>query len=140
MAFSTKLFLLLNALLAWTMLAPAATARSLQPVVSPSLSTSSLSARLQSDSMAQCWESLIEIRACTGEVILFFLNGQTYLGPSCCRAIRFIEHQCWPSMLVSLGFTPEEGDILRGYCDATGSTPPPPPPFTVCSGSSPFCF
>lgn len=77
-----------------------------------------------------CWDSLFQLQSCTGEVILFFLNGETYLGPGCCRAVRTIEHHCWPSMLGSLGFTSEEGDILRGYCDASdpnsGSAPPPP--------------
>ncbi|KAG9444230.1 hypothetical protein H6P81_015570 [Aristolochia fimbriata] len=82
--------------------------------------------RLQSYSMMPCWNSLMELRSCTGEVILFFLNGETYLGPSCCRAIHVIEHHCWPSMLASVGFTPEEADVLRGYCDASEATPPPP--------------
>ncbi|KAI3894512.1 hypothetical protein MKW92_030331, partial [Papaver armeniacum] len=36
-------------------------------------------------------------------------------------AIRIITRECWPSMLASVGFTAEEGDILRGYCDATHS-------------------
>ncbi|KAL5698635.1 hypothetical protein ACHQM5_029646 [Ranunculus cassubicifolius] len=93
----------------------------------PSSWESTLGARLQIDNSYKCWESLIELRACTGEVILFFLNGETFLGPNCCRAIRVIEHQCWPSMLSSLGFTDQEGDVLRDYCDAsTGSTPPSP--------------
>nr|CAD1834897.1 unnamed protein product [Ananas comosus var. bracteatus] len=85
--------------------------------------------------MKQCWDSLVELRSCTGEVILFFLNGETYLGPSCCRAIRVIKHHCWAIdvLLASLGFTAQEGDILRGYCDPANdssdpSTPPPPPP------------
>lgn len=88
------------------------------------------------ESMTYCWDSLLELRSCTGEVILFFLNGETFLGPSCCHAINYVQHRCWPAMLTSLGFTPEENDILRGYCDATSSvvtgnnstTPPPPPP------------
>ncbi|KAG9144672.1 hypothetical protein Leryth_024403 [Lithospermum erythrorhizon] len=89
-----------------------------------------------------CWDSLFELQSCSGEVVLFFLNGETYLGPSCCSAIRTIEHHCWPAMLGTLGYTSEEGDILRGYCDesepgngdggATNiphqpTTPPPPP-------------
>ncbi|CAA7396900.1 unnamed protein product [Spirodela intermedia] len=72
--------------------------------------------RLQTDDMAECWNSLLELRACIGEVMLFFLNGETNLGPGCCNAIR-------------LGFTPDEGDILRSYCDTEGCTlrlPPPP--------------
>ncbi|KAJ4967596.1 hypothetical protein NE237_019445 [Protea cynaroides] len=95
----------------------------------PESSDTSLATRLQyTEGNTACWDSLYELRACTGEVILFFLNGETYLGPGCCRAIRFIEHQCWPAMLGSLGFTPEESDILLGYCDATGTANPSPPP------------
>ncbi|KAG8383419.1 hypothetical protein BUALT_Bualt04G0010800 [Buddleja alternifolia] len=49
------------------------------------------------------------------------------------RAIKVIERDCWPAMLGSLGYTTEEGDILRGYCDAsdsesTGSNTPLSPP------------
>ena len=104
-----------------------------------------LSARLKLDvdeeEGGSCWDSLFELQSCTGEVILFFLNGETsYIGPSCCSAIRTIEHQCWPAMLGSLGFSSQEGDVLRGYCDAnaaasasgSGSShyfgPPPPSP------------
>ncbi|XP_068658215.1 egg cell-secreted protein 1.2-like [Aristolochia californica] len=118
---ASKLFLLTTVMLA---LLCSATSR-------PLPETADLAARLQSDSMMPCWNSLLELRSCTGEVILFFLNGETYLGPSCCQAIYTIEHQCWPSMLFSVGFTPEEADILRGYCDASEAStlaPPPPPP------------
>ncbi|KAI3869065.1 hypothetical protein MKX03_005007 [Papaver bracteatum] len=88
----------------------------------------SLAARLQSDgSYSECWDSLTELQACTGEVILFFLNGETHLGRNCCRAIHIIQHNCWPAMLGSLGFTEEEGNILRGYCDATADVVPAPP-------------
>ncbi|KAI3914194.1 hypothetical protein MKW92_002787 [Papaver armeniacum] len=88
----------------------------------------SLAARLQSDgSYSECWDSLTELQSCTGEVILFFLNGETHLGRNCCRAIHIIQHNCWPAMLGSLGFTEEEGNILRGYCDATADVVPAPP-------------
>ncbi|KAG5219224.1 egg cell-secreted protein [Salix suchowensis] len=50
----------------------------------------------------------------------------TDLSPSCCHAIRIIGHHCWPSMLGSLGFTVQEGDILLGYCDATAHSSSPP--------------
>ncbi|RZC68605.1 hypothetical protein C5167_032481 [Papaver somniferum] len=51
----------------------------------------SLAARLQSDgSYSGCWDSLTELQACTGEVILFFLNGETHSGRNCCRAIHII--------------------------------------------------
>ncbi|MQL85217.1 hypothetical protein Taro_017729 [Colocasia esculenta] len=107
--------------------------------IRPSLAVS----RLQSGGMIQCWDSLLELKACTSEVILFFLNGETNLGPSCCNAIRIIEHRCWPSMLTTLGFTPEEGDVLTGYCDASDArrrraTPPPSP--TSLGPTSPFQY
>ncbi|KAK4708197.1 hypothetical protein R3W88_029122 [Solanum pinnatisectum] len=73
----------------------------------------------QEEDSSECWDSLFELQACTGEIVLFFVNGETYLGQDCCSAIRIIERQCWPSMLGSLGFTSEEGDILHGYCDAS---------------------
>ncbi|KAI3980410.1 hypothetical protein MKX01_003949 [Papaver californicum] len=88
----------------------------------PSGSPISLAARLQSTgSYSECWDSLMKLQACSGEIILFFLNGETRLGSSCCRAIHVIQHSCWPAMLGSLGFTLEEGDILRGYCDAAAT-------------------
>ncbi|KAK1309794.1 Egg cell-secreted protein 1.2 [Acorus calamus] len=86
-------------------------------------------------SFTDCFNALVEIKSCTNEIILFFLNGEMYLGLGCCRAIRVITRQCWPSMLVSIGFTAEEGDILRGYCDATTSAPPPPK--TTIGGGGP---
>ena len=84
--------------------------------------------KLDEDGTSTCWDSLFELQSCTGEVVLFFLNGETYLGPSCCNAIRTIEHHCWPSMLGSVGINSEESDILLGYCDANeGSNPTSPP-------------
>ncbi|XP_076925219.1 egg cell-secreted protein 1.2-like [Bidens hawaiensis] len=87
-----------------------------------------LVARLQGEKnngeLMDCWNALFELKSCTNEIILFFLNGDTYLSTECCRAIRVITHGCWPSMLASLGFTSEEGDILRGYC---GGAPLPQP-------------
>uniref|UniRef100_A0A3Q7IPX6 Prolamin-like domain-containing protein n=1 Tax=Solanum lycopersicum TaxID=4081 RepID=A0A3Q7IPX6_SOLLC len=82
--------------------------------------------KLQDDKedSSECWDSLFELQACTGEIVLFFVNGETYLGQDCCSAIRIIERQCWPSMLDSLGFTSQEGDILHGYCDASESPTP----------------
>lgn len=93
---------------------------------------SALVARLKLEKNEQglstCWDSLLQLQACTSEVILFFMNGETYLGKSCCKAIKIIQRDCWPSMMTSLGFTNEEFDILRGYCDA--STAPAPPHHT----------
>jgi hypothetical protein len=103
-------------------------------------SVGSLADRLEGEGPQQCWEALMDIKSCTGEIILFFLNGEAYLGPGCCRAIRVIEQSCWAAdaMLSVIGFTPEEGDMLKGYCDAGdddndghhqsvgGSSAPPP--------------
>ncbi|KAB2008657.1 hypothetical protein ERO13_D10G105500v2 [Gossypium hirsutum] len=72
--------------------------------------------------LAECWNALNELKSCTDEIILFFVNGQTDIGPECCGGIEVITRKCWPTMLTSLGFTSEEGNILRGYCDAS-STP-----------------
>ena len=81
---------------------------------------SNLQVRLEtSGGLAECWTALMELKSCTNEIVLFFLNGQANIGPDCCRAIGIITHNCWPAMLTSLGFTAEEGNILRGYCDAS---------------------
>ncbi|XP_043713145.1 egg cell-secreted protein 1.2-like [Telopea speciosissima] len=63
-------------------------------------------------SMVECWNALLELQSCNNEIILFFLNGEAYLGFNCCRVIT---HQCWPSMHTYLGFTAEEDNILYGY-------------------------
>lgn len=79
-----------------------------------------------------CWSALVELKSCTNEIVTFFVNGQADIGPGCCNAIGIITRNCWPTMLSSIGFTAEEGNILRGYCDAASSSissiPPPPPP------------
>ncbi|KAK6924188.1 Prolamin-like domain [Dillenia turbinata] len=74
-----------------------------------------LAARLDtSGGLVECWNALLEIKSCSNEIITFFLNGKTDLGSECCNAISIITHHCWPAMLSSLGFTAEEGNILRG--------------------------
>ncbi|KAL3614652.1 hypothetical protein CASFOL_041409 [Castilleja foliolosa] len=121
--------LLSIALLLCVPLSNFATARILDPI---SKSKTTLSARLKLDEADQgssnCWESLFQLQSCTTEIVFFFLNGETYLGPGCCQAIRIIQKDCWPNLLGSLGYTTEEGDILEGYCDAGegGSAVPKP--------------
>ncbi|XP_020239174.1 egg cell-secreted protein 1.1 [Cajanus cajan] len=91
--------------------------------------SSSLAFRLKlEDDPSNCWDSLWKIQACSGEIVTFFLNGETYLGQGCCRAIRVIGHDCWPNVVASLGFTDQETDILEGYCDEVVLHSPPPPP------------
>ncbi|XP_009350361.2 egg cell-secreted protein 1.2-like [Pyrus x bretschneideri] len=87
--------------------------------------------------LADCWNALVELKSCSNEVVLFFLNGQADIGPDCCKAIATITHHCWPAMLTSIGFTAEEGTILRRYCDAaasatsTNSSAPASPPLAA---------
>ncbi|EEF32307.1 egg cell-secreted protein 1.4 [Ricinus communis] len=91
----------------------------------PFISGNSLEARIEgssSSSLVDCWNALIEIKSCSNEIILFFLNGHTDIGADCCRSIAIFTHNCWPAMLTSIGFTAEEGNILRGYCDNASSS------------------
>ncbi|XP_021776387.1 egg cell-secreted protein 1.2-like [Chenopodium quinoa] len=91
--------------------------------------SSTLVARLNlAGHSTSCWESLFKLQSCSGEVFQFFYDGKTYLGSDCCHAIIIIVQDCWPAMLGSLGFTAEEGDILKGYCDAEENNPSPKPP------------
>lgn len=125
MAFSLKLSLFIALLACCSLDCYEARAR-------PPASVSNLTARLKldGDSQSNCWGSLVQLQACSGEIILFFLNGEAQLGRSCCQALRTIGEHCWPNMIETLGFTPEEGQILEGYCDkaADPATPSPPPP------------
>ncbi|VFQ84348.1 unnamed protein product [Cuscuta campestris] len=117
MAFSSNQITVLKALMLLSMAFPAATAA--RPMMAKSAARQQAEAGGGAGSdYSECLETMFQLQSCTGEVILFFMNGETYLGPNCCRAIRTVEHKCWPSMFASVGFTAEESDILRGYCDA----------------------
>jgi len=93
------------------------------PSSSPSVrGLPALAERLEGAEAQLCWEALVEIKSCTGEIIILFIKGEAFLGPGCCRAIRVIEQSCWgaDSVLSIIGFTPQEGDMLKGYCNAGG--------------------
>ncbi|KAK8663779.1 hypothetical protein V6N13_083584 [Hibiscus sabdariffa] len=91
-----------------------------------------LAARLDDNrGLAECWSALNELKSCTDEIILFFVNGQTDIDTDCCGAVEVITRNCWPTMLTSLGFTSEEGRILRGYCDVSNAPAPTPNPNPV---------
>ncbi|XP_058782400.1 egg cell-secreted protein 1.1-like [Vicia villosa] len=95
----------------------------------PNSNMMSLEARLRvNGEPPNCWESLLKLQACSGEIITFFLNGETKLGHGCCNAIKVIGHDCWPNVISSLGFTNEESYILDGYCDEVDDPHSPPPP------------
>ncbi|KAF8683823.1 hypothetical protein HU200_044761 [Digitaria exilis] len=136
---------LLSCLLALLAVSAAAhrTTTTFAPAAAPPMAAAAgLAERLEGEGSQQCWEALVEIKSCTGEIILFLINGEAYLGPGCCRAIRVIEHSCWAAdaMLSVIGFTPEEGDMLKGYCDAgddvggNGGSPPPGQQRAVAAG------
>ncbi|OEL35770.1 hypothetical protein BAE44_0003211 [Dichanthelium oligosanthes] len=76
---------------------------------------------------AECWGAMVELQSCTSEIVLFFMNGESYIGPECCVTICGATRHCWPSMLASIGFTEEEADVLHGFCDAEPADGPPPP-------------
>ncbi|KAJ4892644.1 Egg cell-secreted protein 1.4 [Raphanus sativus] len=85
--------------------------------------SSNIAARLQqSGGLMDCWNALYELKSCTDEIVLFFLNGETKLGVSCCKAVDVITTNCWPAMLTSLGFTSEEANVLRGFCQDPNSS------------------
>ncbi|XP_009114168.1 egg cell-secreted protein 1.4 [Brassica rapa] len=88
--------------------------------------STNIAARLQIGGLMECWNALYELKSCTNEIVLFFLNGETKLGVSCCEAVDVITTNCWPAMLTSLGFTSEEANVLRGFChdpNTSGSSP-----------------
>ncbi|KAM3200672.1 egg cell-secreted protein 1.2-like [Capsicum annuum] len=85
-------------------------------------------------SIVECFNAFGEIKSCSNEIIAYFTIGTIDVDLPCCQAISVITHHCWPSMLTSLGFTLEQTNILRGYCDAThnvssnyGPAPSPSP-------------
>ncbi|KAK4417357.1 Egg cell-secreted protein 1.4 [Sesamum alatum] len=68
-----------------------------------------------------CLTALYKIRSCSNEIIAYFANGTIDITPPCCQAITLITHSCWPAVLSALGYTPDQANILRGYCDAVAS-------------------
>ncbi|XP_057432602.1 egg cell-secreted protein 1.1-like [Lotus japonicus] len=124
MASSTKISCIVAFVISAAILLSAASVVESRPLSNPS--ALSLAVRLKLNS-GNCWESLMQLQACSGEIIAFFLNGETYIGNGCCHAIKVIGHDCWPNIVASLGFTTQETDMLEGYCDETAAHSPPPP-------------
>ncbi|KAK7316983.1 hypothetical protein RJT34_00843 [Clitoria ternatea] len=110
MSFSLKLFVIIC-------LSTMVVARPL----SSTTSTSTLATRLRLEDNNKCWETLFQLQSCTGEIVLFFVNGEAHLGPNCCNALLTIAQECWPNMLTTLGLTSLEVDILRGYCNGASN-------------------
>ncbi|CAN1828786.1 Egg cell-secreted protein 1.4 [Linum perenne] len=96
--------------------------------------------RLEEDKAAglvECWGALVEIKSCSGELFQYFVSGRRVdsISDDCCRAVRTITHNCWPTMFDSVGFTAQQAHLLRGYCDAAladgGLAAPAPAPVTA---------
>ncbi|XVF37204.1 hypothetical protein REPUB_Repub19eG0126300 [Reevesia pubescens] len=68
--------------------------------------------KLKDDESSICWDSLIQLQSCTGELIMFFPEcRRNLLRPRLlpyCITVRAIAQQCWPTIIDALGFTPEE--------------------------------
>ncbi|KAL9414459.1 hypothetical protein AB3S75_042847 [Citrus x aurantiifolia] len=77
-----------------------------------------------SGGLTECWNALMELKSCSNEIVIFFLNNQADISPDYCCAIDIITCNCWPATLTSLGFTAKEGNILRGYRDASSAPSP----------------
>ena len=95
--------------------------------------TNSTSARelVESD----CLNARGEINSTCSDEIAIFLNDfgtskyvQLDRESHCCQLIKFISHQCSPALLTSLGYTTNECDILRGYCEMYSGPPLVPAP------------
>ncbi|AES70191.1 ECA1 gametogenesis related family [Medicago truncatula] len=93
-------------------------------------STSIVESRKLSNPNSNLMSLEARLKHVVGEIVTFFLNGETYLGYGCCKAIRVIGHDCWPNVVASLGFTNEETDVLEGYCDQVEDVHSPPSPPT----------
>ncbi|XP_050884592.1 egg cell-secreted protein 1.4-like [Lathyrus oleraceus] len=85
----------------------------------------------------KCWETMFELQHCTGEIVEFFINGETQLGSGCCDALLTIANECWPNMLTSLGLTQEEAGILHGFCNGAASVTKPNPPSVTANANAP---
>lgn len=78
--------------------------------------------------LGNCWNTIAEIKSCTNEISAYFKNGAIDIGLPCCQAIKIITQHCWPAMLTALRITPDQTNILVGYCDASVSVIPSPSP------------
>lgn len=78
--------------------------------------------------LGNCWSAVAEIKSCGNEISAYFKNGAIDIGLPCCQAIKMITQNCWPAMLTALGITPDQSNILVGYCDASAAAIPSPSP------------
>ncbi|KAK9218209.1 hypothetical protein WN943_006846 [Citrus x changshan-huyou] len=58
-----------------------------------------LATRLEaSGGLTECWNALMELKSCSNEIVICFLNRQADIGPDCCRAIDIITHENCPKL------------------------------------------
>ncbi|KAL3626337.1 hypothetical protein CASFOL_029886 [Castilleja foliolosa] len=84
------------------------------------------------DDALDCFSALYKIKSCSNEIVDYFSKGSIDITRPCCEAITLITHHCWPALLSTLGYGPDQIGILRGYCDAVapdGVFGPIPSPF-----------
>ncbi|CAN1161457.1 Egg cell-secreted protein 1.4 [Linum perenne] len=67
--------------------------------------------------MVECWGALVEIKSCSGELFQYFFSGRRIdsISDDCCRTVRTITHNCWPTMFDFVGFTAQQAHLLRGF-------------------------
>ncbi|XP_050288868.1 egg cell-secreted protein 1.2-like [Quercus robur] len=74
-----------------------------------------------SGDQAKCLNLLSGMNSCTSDIVDFFSDRLTNLGPSCCSSISTITKNCLPSTLASFGFTSELHNKLQEHCHAMSS-------------------
>lgn len=72
-----------------------------------------------------CWRAVYKMRSCSNEIAAYFSNGSIDIDQPCCEAIALLTHHCWPAILGVLSYGLHRTHVLRGYCDASASTPSP---------------
>ncbi|KAK9999276.1 hypothetical protein SO802_018879 [Lithocarpus litseifolius] len=74
--------------------------------------------KLPSGDQAKCLNLLSGVNSCTSDIVDFFSDRLTNLGPGCCGSISTITKNCLPSTLASFGFTSELHNKLQEHCHA----------------------
>ncbi|GAY67880.1 hypothetical protein CUMW_259940 [Citrus unshiu] len=69
-----------------------------------------LATRLEaSGGLTECWNALMELKSCSNEIVICFLNRQADIGPDCCRAIDIITRNCCPQCSPLSDSLPKKG-------------------------------
>lgn len=114
------LFLTLTCCMAYT----SATSKHPQPAGEVNQTSSASAAKIYN-----CLNTITNLGSCADEIIGFFAKGTIdHISMPCRREINLITRQCWPALFTALGITPEECNIIVGFCQpSSGSYSPGPP-------------